>query len=269
MMPPADSAAAARLAGKVALVSGAASGIGAAIVRRFRQEGSIVLAVGLQPERLEALARDSGASWQACDVGRESDVRQAVERAAGLQGRLDIVVNAAGIMHGDDVAGIDDGQWARTLEVNLTGVMRVCRTALPVMQRQQAGAIVNLASVAAFNASPGMASYSASKAGLIALTRSIANQYGKDGIRANCLCPGWVRTPMSEAEMRDLARANGSTIEAEFSALTRRIALRRVAGPEELAACALFLASDDASFVTGAVLVADGGARIAAAARAQ
>ena len=269
MTPPADSAAAgARLAGKVALVCGAASGIGAAIVRRFRQEGATVLAAGLQPERLEALARDSGALWQGCDVGQESEVRLAVERAAGLQGRLDIVVNAAGILHSDDVAGIEDELWARTLEVNLTGVMRVCRTALPVMQRQQAGAIVNLASVAAFNASPGMASYSASKAGLIALTRSIANQHGKDGIRANCLCPGWVRTPMSEREMQDLARANGSTMEAEFGALTRRIALQRVASPAELAACALFLASDDASFVTGAVLVADGGARIAAAARA-
>jgi hypothetical protein len=164
MTPPADSAAAgARLAGKVALVCGAASGIGAAIVRRFRQEGATVLAAGLQPERLEALARDSGALWQGCDVGQESEVRLAVERAAGLQGRLDIVVNAAGILHSDDVAGIEDELWARTLEVNLTGVMRVCRTALPVMQRQQAGAIVNLASVAAFNASPGMASYSARK----------------------------------------------------------------------------------------------------------
>jgi NAD(P)-dependent dehydrogenase (short-subunit alcohol dehydrogenase family) len=159
--------------------------------------------------------------------------------------------------------------WSRALDVNLTGVMRVCRAALPLMQRQRGGAIVNVASVAAFNASPGMASYSASKAGLVALTRAIANRYGQDGIRANCLCPGWVRTPMSEQEMQDLARVNGSTAEAEFTALSRRISLQRIASPAEMAACALFLASEDASFVTGAVLVADGGARIVAAARAQ
>lgn len=257
-----------RLAGKRAVVSGAASGIGEAIVRRFRQEGASVLAIGLQPERLEALARDSGAEWHACDISDEAAVQAAIARGAAGGGRVDIVVNSAGIVHGDDVAEIDDALWSRALDVNLTGVMRVCRAALPLMRRQRGGAIVNVASVAAFNASPGMASYSASKAGLVALTRAIANRYGQDGIRANCLCPGWVRTPMSEQEMRDLARANGSTAEAEFAALTRSISLQRIASPAEMASCALFLASDDASFVTGAVLVADGGARIAAAARA-
>jgi len=200
-----------RLAGKVALVSGAASGIGEAIVRRFRQEGAAVLAIGLQPERLEVLARDSGAEWLACDISDEGAVQAAIARGAATCGRIDIVVNAAGVMHGDDVADIDDAMWSRALDVNLTGVMRVCRAALPLMRRQKGGAVVNIASVAAFNASPGMASYSASKAGLVALTRAIANRYGEDGIRANCLCPGWVRTPMSEQEMRDLARANGST----------------------------------------------------------
>jgi NAD(P)-dependent dehydrogenase (short-subunit alcohol dehydrogenase family) len=119
-----------------------------------------------------------------------------------------------------------------------------------------------------FNASPGMASYAASKAGLVALTRSIANRYGAQRIRANCLCPGWTRTPMSDAEMELLARQNGTSLELEFEAAASRIALRRIASPAEIAACALFLASDDSSFVTGAVLVADGGARAPATARA-
>jgi NAD(P)-dependent dehydrogenase (short-subunit alcohol dehydrogenase family) len=256
-----------RLAGKTALVTGAASGIGAAVVRRFREEGAEVIAAGLQPGLLAELARESGASAADCDVTQEADVRRAVEQARA-SGRLDIVVNAAGIVQNDDVGGIDDRVWERTLAVNLTGAMRVCRAAIPQMQRQGGGAIVNIASVAAFNASTGMGSYAPSKAGLVALTRSIANRYGADAIRANCLCPGWVRTPMSEMEMREAGGARGIDMEAAFDELKSRIALQRIALPAEMAACVLFLASDDASFVTGAVLVADGGAKTAAAARA-
>lgn len=256
-----------RLVGKTALVTGAATGIGEAIVRRFRDEGAEVIAAGLQPELLAELARQTGARAAHCDVTKESDVRRAVEQAQAL-GRLDIVVNAAGVIQTDDVAEIEDFVWERTLAVNLTGTMRVCRAAIPQMQRQGGGAIVNIASVAAFNASIGQGSYAPSKAGLVALTRSIANRYGADAIRANCLCPGWVRTPMSEMEMREIGDAKGIGVEAAFDELKTRIALKRIGLPAEMAACALFLVSDDASFVTGAVLVADGGARTAAAARA-
>jgi NAD(P)-dependent dehydrogenase (short-subunit alcohol dehydrogenase family) len=259
---------ASRFAGRAALVTGAASGIGAAVVRGLVAEGARVLAVGLQPEGLDALARECGCDAAPCDVTVEAEVRAVVGRAGQAFGRLDVVVNAAGIVHADDVADIDDAVWSRLLDVNLSGAMRVCRAALPAMQRQRSGAIVNIASVAAFNASPGMASYAASKAGLVALTRALAQRYGADGIRANCLCPGWVRTPMSEAEMREAAQAKGTSAEAEFALLGARIALGRVAGADEIARCALFLASDDASFVTGAVLVADGGARTPASARA-
>jgi NAD(P)-dependent dehydrogenase (short-subunit alcohol dehydrogenase family) len=257
-----------RLAGKVALVTGSASGVGEAIVRRFQAEGASVLAVGLQSELLAALARDTGAAWQPCDVTNEADVRAVFERMLQEHGRVDIVVNAAGVMHIDDVADIDDAQWSRLLDVNLTGAMRTCRAALPTMRRQRGGALVNVASTAAFNASPGMASYAASKAGVVALTRSLANRYGEDGIRANCLCPGWVRTPMSEFEMQAAAQSQNTSVEAEFEKLASRIALRRVAQPEEMASCALFLASDEASFVTGTVLLADGGARLATSSRA-
>jgi NAD(P)-dependent dehydrogenase (short-subunit alcohol dehydrogenase family) len=258
----------ARLGGQVALVTGAASGMGAAIVRRFCAEGARVHAAGLQPALLQALAHDTGASAWPCDIADDRAVRALLDAVVGAHGRVDILVNAAGIIHEDDGATIDDAVWQKTLDVNLGGAMRVCRAALPAMQRQRAGVILNIASVAAFNASAGMASYAASKAGLIAFTRTLANRYGAEGIRANCLAPGWVRTPMSEMEMRAAGAARGIGVEEAFAALTDRIALRRVGTAEEMAACAVFLVSDEASFVTGAVLVADGGARVPASARA-
>jgi NAD(P)-dependent dehydrogenase (short-subunit alcohol dehydrogenase family) len=256
-----------RFAGKTALVTGGESGIGAAIVRRLRLEGAQVFAAGLRPDLLAVVARETGAECCVCDVTNQAMVVDTVSLAVRLADRLDVVVNAAGIMHADNVADIEDTVWERLLAVNLTGTMRVCRAAIPHLQSAGGGAIVNVSSVAAFNGSAGMASYGTSKSGLIAFTRALANEYGQFGIRANCLCPGWVRTPMSEQEMRDTVSERGGTLEEAFTALTGRIALRRIAEPAEIAACACFLASDDAGFVTGAVLVADGGARTPAAAR--
>lgn len=255
------------LRGAIALVTGAATGIGEATVRRLRAEQAQVVAAGLQPELLAALSADTGCVGMTCDVTSESAVAGVVADTLERFGRLEILVNAAGIVHADDLGTIDDGHWQQTLEVNLTGAMRMCRAALPALTACGRGAIVNVASVAAFNASPGMASYSASKAGLVALTRSIANQYGAEGLRANCVCPGWVRTPMSESEMALVAAQRGIAIEAAFAQLGDRIALRRVALPAEIASTICFLASAEASFVTGAALVVDGGARIPATAR--
>ena len=256
------------LAGRVAVITGAASGIGAATARRFRAAGAEVIVADLPRAELRALAGDIGALAVACDVTDVADVRALLATTLERHGRVEIVVNAAGLTVADDVAGIEDESWRRMLEVNLSGTMYVCRAALPALEACGAGAIVNIASVAAFNASAGMASYSASKAGVVALTRSIANAYGHRGVRANCLCPGWVRSPMSEAEVDALAAARGLSPESVWDELKARIALRRIGSPEEMASCALFLASPDAAFVTGAVLVADGGARTPATARA-
>lgn len=256
-----------RLEGKVALVTGAASGLGAAVARRFAAEGARLALADRQEAALRAVAKETGALAVSCDVTEPGAVAAWVAQAAARLGPAGILVNAAGVIAADDPAGIEDEVWARMLAVNLTGVMATTRAVLPAMIAARSGAIVNIASVAAFNATPGQASYAASKAGVVAFTRATANAYGAQGVRANCLCPGWVRTPMSEMEMDEAAAAEGTTREAAFAVIAARLALKRIAEPVEMANCCLFLASDEASFVTGAVLVADGGGRLAATAR--
>ncbi len=257
-----------RLETRGAIVVGGATGIGAATVRRLRQEGAAVLVAGLSTDPLSQVAAETGALPVVCDVTDEAQVRNLAQLAAQRLQSIDILVNAAGIVIADDAASIEDRHWAKTMDVNLTGTMRVCRALIPAMARRGAGAIVNIASVAAFNATSGSASYAASKAGVIALTRSIANRYGEQGIRANCICPGWVRTPMSTQEMAERAQAAGTTLDHEFAQVAARNALQRVAEPDEIASVVVFLASSDASFMTGATLIVDGGARTPAAAKA-
>jgi NAD(P)-dependent dehydrogenase (short-subunit alcohol dehydrogenase family) len=252
-----------RLAGKIAIVFGGASGIGAAVVRRFVEEGAHVIACDIQAIE----ARQSVQAMQ-CDVTDDVRVREVIGAVEADHGRIDVLVNAAGIVRNDHAAGIEDEVWARTLDVNLEGTMRTMRAVLPGMMHRRSGSIVNIASVAAFNAGSDTASYAASKAGVVALTRSAAQRYGQFGIRVNALCPGWVRTPMSEKEMIDLARELGIPVEQAVAKTVERIALGRMATPDEMASVCLFLASDDASFVTGAALVADGGMRVPASSRA-
>jgi NAD(P)-dependent dehydrogenase (short-subunit alcohol dehydrogenase family) len=247
----------ARLAGRTALITGAATGMGHAIAKRFAAEGAKVVLFGLGGTLLDQAAEGTGGIAVHGDVTKSDDIDAAI---AACGDGLDTLVNAAGIIATDDPETIDDATWERIFAVNVTGTMMTCRAALPRLKSSR-GAVVNLASVAAFNSGPGMASYAASKAALVAFTRSLANAHGPHGVRANVVAPGWVRTPMSEMEMDELARRNGTTREAEFEAVRQRIGLRRIAEPAEIAACCLFLASDEASFVTGAVLLADGGGR--------
>jgi NAD(P)-dependent dehydrogenase (short-subunit alcohol dehydrogenase family) len=246
-----------RLEGRTALVTGAATGIGRATAELFARNGARVICFGLGGHDLEEVACAISGLAVHGDVTSAANVADAIN---SCQGRLDTVINAAGLIVPDEPLTVSDDVWAQTFDVNLTGTMRVCRTAVPLLKRQ-GGAIVNVASVAAFNSSPQSVSYAASKAAVVSYTRSLAYAHGADGIRANAVAPGWVRTPMSEFEMHLSAEKNGTTVEIEFEALEGRIALGRVAQPSEIAACCLFLASDEASFVTGAVLVADGGGR--------
>lgn len=257
-----------RLDDKVVMIFGAATGIGAAVATRFAAEGARVVACGLPLPAPGAEVTAAGGPALLCNVTDDAQVRAAVAEAMARHGRIDVLVNAAGVIASDAAATIADEDWARMHEVNLGGTMRTMRAVLPHMLARRSGAVINIASVAAFNAGADSASYAASKAGVIALTRSAAQAYGSGGIRVNALCPGWVDTPMSRREMVDLGRKLAITPEAAHERTVARIALGRMASASEMAAVCLFLASDDASFVTGAALVADGGARVPAAARA-
>ncbi|HZV93922.1 MAG TPA: SDR family oxidoreductase [Caldimonas sp.] len=257
-----------QLRDKVSLVFGASSGIGAAVALRFAREGAHVVAAGLPGPVPGEEAGALGVEARPCDVTVEEQVRAVVREALERHGRIDVLINSAGIIISDEACSIDDRVWAEHCDVNLTGTMRTMRAVLPHMLERGGGAIVNIASVAAFNGGAASASYAASKAGVVALTRSAAQACGARGVRVNALCPGWVDTPMSAREMDELACELGISVDEARERTIARISLARMARPEEMAAACLFLASDESSFVTGAALVADGGSRVPAAARA-
>ncbi len=248
-----------RLDGKTALVTGSGAGIGASIARRLAAEGAAVLISDLVLEPARALAeelRATGARVETaqCDVADEDQVFDAVQHAKSSFGSLDIVINNAGraFQHQITEAEVDD--WNRVLAVNLTGTFLVTKHAARVMG--EGSAIVNIASVAALMAVPYTAAYTAAKGGVVALTRLAAAELGPR-IRVNCVCPGTTMTAMP-ADM--LRRRGGGDVSAGAAITAERYISGRLAEPEEIASAAVFLAGPDSSFITGAVLAADGGA---------
>jgi NAD(P)-dependent dehydrogenase (short-subunit alcohol dehydrogenase family) len=248
-----------RLDGKVAIVTGATSGIGAATARLFAAEGAALVIAGRSRERLDAVAGETRAFVVPGDLAHPSHPDAIVRRAVEAFGRLDVIVANAGAGHPGGVADVDEDGWKRTFDVNVSSAMRLVRAAAASMIDGAGGAIVLVSSVMGLFASTDSASYGTSKAALLGLARSIAVDLGPSGIRANVVCPGWVRTPMGDRGMDGIAAARGIDREEAYRLATRHVPLRRPASPEEIARCILFLASDDASIVTGAVLVADGG----------
>ncbi len=251
-----------RLEGKIAVITGGASGIGAACVRLFAQEGARVVIVDILDQKGECLAKEIGesATFFHTDVSLEPEVRAAVDLAVGRFGRIDCMFNNAGFAraHGG-IEEISVEDWDSHMAVLLRGVFLGMKHAAPVMRRQGSGSIINTASVAGIQTGYGGHIYSAAKAAVIHLTRCVAMELGEVGVRVNCICPGGIATPIFARALGLSPDAADKTVELVKAALVNNQPIRRTGLPEDIAAAALWLASDDSSFVNGHALVVDGG----------
>jgi len=242
-----------------AIVTGAGSGIGAAVARKLAAEGYGVVLSGRRVGLLEELAAELGeAVVVAGDVGEPAHADTLAAAARDEFGGLDALVNNAGIGSSASLGDDEPERWDALLRTNLTGAFLVTRAALPLLLERR-GAVVNIASVNAMRAGPGWASYCVSKAGLVMLAQSLANDYGPQGLRANAVCPGWVRTAMGDGGMDDLAELLGIGREEAYERAHAHVPLRRAAVPEEIAEVVSFLLSPAASYVSGAAIPVDGG----------
>jgi meso-butanediol dehydrogenase/(S,S)-butanediol dehydrogenase/diacetyl reductase len=245
-----------RFDGKVAIVTGGASGIGAATLRRLAAEGAAVLCADINDDGGQAVADEIAAGggravYRHCDVGVLAEVEATVAFAVERFGGLDIMHNNAMWSGGGWVADLDPEVWQRSLQIMLTAVFYGCRAALPAMLARGGGSIVNTASIEAFGGEMMAAPYTTAKAGVVNFTRNVAIEYARKSIRANAICPGIVQTPLA-----DLMVAFAKRSREELAALAP---LGRLLRAEEIASVVAFLCSDDASAVTGAAIVVDGG----------
>ena len=246
-----------RLAGKFALITGGASGIGAATARRFVAEGAQVVIVDVNDALGQAVAQELGAAkcrYRHCDVTQLADVERAVSEAQAFfersNGTLNVLFNNAGVGLLGETPDVDPAEWRRIIDIDLNAVFYGCRAAIPLMRANGGGAIVNTASISGLFGDYALGAYNAAKAGVINYTRTLALDHGKHGIRANALCPGIVDTPLTAA-------AKG--VPDFYAAFVASIPLGRAGTADEMANAVVFLASDEASYVTGAALVVDGG----------
>ncbi len=252
-----------RLAEKVAVITGGGSGIGRATALLFAREGASVVVGTNNPEDHPALERDAASlpgalSVVSMDVTREEDARRLIETAASRYGGLDILVNNAGIVASADVPTETREQWQRILDVNLTGVFHCSKYAIPELRRRGGGAIVNLSSINGIRGNYKLAAYCASKGGVVSLTHAMALDHAPEGIRVNCVCPGTIEDTRMVATVLEEADNRGETA----AGLIAKHPMGRMGRPEDVARAVLFLASDEASFITGVALPVDGGRAI-------
>jgi meso-butanediol dehydrogenase/(S,S)-butanediol dehydrogenase/diacetyl reductase len=245
-----------RLDGRVAIVTGAAAGIGEAVSRLFAVHGAEVACVDCDRvglERVCSAIREGGGSARAfaADVSESSEVSSAVEGIQRRWGRIDILFNNAGIVAGGKIHMMDEESWDKTFRVNVKSIFLFSSAVLPIFLRQRGGVILNTSSATALRSVTDRAAYSASKSAVLSLTRSMALDYAPDGIRVNCLCPGTVNTPSLQQRLGESPDV--------WESFVARQPLGRLGTPEEIALAALYLVSEDASFITGTALQIDGG----------
>ena len=243
---------------RIALVTGGGTGIGAAVARRLAADGYSVAVTGRRPEPLEEVARETGGLALVADTGVLADVERAVTETVNRLGGLDALVLNAGIGGEGSLLDLAPETFEDVFRVNVTGAYLTARAAIPHLLERR-GAIVTISSVSGLRAAPASLAYCSSKAALAMLTQCIALDHGPAGVRANCICPGWVRTPMADGEMDTLRL---SSREEAYATATQDVPLRRPSTPEEIAGSVAWLLSDDASYVNGAVIPVDGGVTI-------
>lgn len=252
---------------KTAIVTGSTSGIGLAIAEAFAAADIDIVLNGfgdqaeIEKLRAELEAKHSvKATYSAADMSKPQEIAKMVADAEAAHGSVDILVNNAGIQYTAAVVDFPDERWDQIIAINLSSAFHAAKAALPIMQKNGWGRIINIASAHGLVGSPHKAAYVAAKHGLVGLTKVIAIEVANDGITANAICPGWVLTPLVEKQLADRASANGTTVEQEKIALVaEKQPMHQFTAPEKLGALALFLASDAASTITGASLTMDGG----------
>jgi NAD(P)-dependent dehydrogenase (short-subunit alcohol dehydrogenase family) len=253
------------LKGKVALITGGGTGIGTAIAERFVADGAKVCITGRRKEMLEKVAKSlPSGTVTICpgDVSREEDVKRMVETTVKFGGKLNVLVNNAAINHPAPVNELPLEKWEHVIAVNLTGPFLLIKEAIPHMLKEGGGSIINIASLGGLRCLPSMPAYCSSKAGLIMLTQQVALEYGSKNIRSNVICPGGVSTDMTVKDFGEFGRMLKIEHNTFINQIAQAIPMRRFADPSEMGGLCSYLASDESSFMTGAVLTIDGGTAV-------